>query len=105
MRFIAGGLPQCRNRSRFEKFVFRKAAGTLALQGSVGVFAAGESQQACDFYTGGCERFFSRRRGKRTSLTPSRPLFQEHARAIRRQFDKSLPEISAQPSQLRSATP
>ena len=41
------------------------------------------------------------RRGKRTLLTPAGLLFQEHARTILGQVDKSLQEISAEPGQLR----
>src|SRR5713101_960147 len=43
------------------------------------------------------------RRGKRILLTSAGLIFQEHARAILRQFESFLQELSAEPQQLRGA--
>ena len=43
------------------------------------------------------------RRGKRILLTSAGLIFQEHARAILRQFESFLQELSSQPQQLRGA--
>ncbi len=57
------------------------------------------SQQLRDLETG-VRAVLLQRRGKRTSLTPAGLLFQEHARAILRQIDQSLQELSSGPGEL-----
>lgn len=65
----------------------------------LGVSQPAVSQQMRDLENG-LRAVLLQRRGKRTLLTPAGLLFQEHARAILRQMDKSLQEISAEPGQL-----
>jgi LysR family cyn operon transcriptional activator len=65
----------------------------------LGISQPAVSQQMRDL-EGGLRAVLLQRRGKRTLLTPAGLLFQEHARTILRQVDKSLQEISDEPDQL-----
>ena len=60
------------------------------------------SQQMRDLEAGLRVSLFQRR-GKRILLTSSGLIFQEHARAILRQFESFLQELSSEPQQLRGA--
>ena len=60
------------------------------------------SQQMRDLEAGLRVSLFQRR-GKRILLTSAGLIFQEHARAILRQFESFLQELSSQPQQLRGA--
>jgi LysR family cyn operon transcriptional activator len=65
----------------------------------LGVSQPAISQQMRDLEAG-LRAILLQRRGKRTLLTPAGLLFQEHARTILRQVDKSLQEISDEPDEL-----
>lgn len=66
----------------------------------LGVSQPAVSQQLRDLETG-VRAILLQRRGKRTFLTPAGLVFQEHARAILRQIDKSLQELSDRPGLLQ----
>ena len=65
----------------------------------LGVSQPAISQQMRDLEVG-LRAVLLQRRGRRTLLTPAGLLFQEHARAILRQVDKSLQEISNESGEL-----
>lgn len=75
---------------------FSRAADRL------GISQPSVSQQMRDLETGLRVSLFQRR-GKRILLTPSGLIFQEHARAILRQVENFLQEISSAPGRLRGA--
>lgn len=65
----------------------------------LGVSQPAISQQMRDLELG-LRATLLQRRGKRTSLTSAGLVFQEHARAILRQIDKSLQDLSNEPGEL-----
>lgn len=65
----------------------------------LGVSQPAVSQQMRDLEAG-LRTVLFQRKGKRVSLTPAGLLFQEHARAILRQIEKSLQELSSEPGEL-----
>ena len=75
---------------------FSRAANRL------GISQPSVSQQIRDLETGLRVSLFQRR-GKRILLTPRGLIFQEHARAILRQLENFLQELSSEPGQLRGA--
>lgn len=66
----------------------------------LGVSQPAISQQMRDLELG-LRTTLLQRRGKRTSLTSAGLVFQEHARAILRQIDKSLQDLSSEPGELQ----
>jgi LysR family cyn operon transcriptional activator len=66
----------------------------------LGVSQPAVSQQMRDLELG-LRAVLLQRRGKRTTLTSAGLLFQEYARSILRQVEKSLQEISKEPGELR----
>src|SRR5450432_1278961 len=66
----------------------------------LGVSQPAVSQQMRDLEIG-LRAVLLQRRGKRTTLTSAGLLFQEHARTILRQIEKSLQEIGNEPGELR----
>ncbi len=75
---------------------FSRAADRL------GISQPSVSQQMRDLEAGLRVSLFQRR-GKRILLTPKGLIFQEHARAILRQLENFLQELSSEPGQLRGA--
>ncbi|PYK40911.1 MAG: hypothetical protein DME60_06150 [Verrucomicrobia bacterium] len=75
---------------------FSRAADRL------GISQPGISQQMRDLEAGLRVSLFQRR-GKRILLTSTGMIFQEHARAILRQVENFLQELSSEPGQLRGA--
>jgi LysR family cyn operon transcriptional activator len=75
---------------------FSRAANRL------GISQPSVSQQMRDLEAGLRVSLFQRR-GKRILLTPRGLIFQEHARAILRQLENFLQELSSEPGQLRGA--
>lgn len=75
---------------------FSRAADRL------GISQPSVSQQMRDLEAGLRVSLFQRR-GKRILLTPRGLIFQEHARAILRQLENFLQELSSEPGQLRGA--
>jgi len=75
---------------------FSRAANRL------GISQPSVSQQMRDLEAGLRVSLFQRR-GKRILLTPKGLIFQEHARAILRQLENFLQELSSEPGQLRGA--
>src|SRR6476659_1442075 len=75
---------------------FSRAADRL------GISQPGISQQMRDLEAGLRVSLFQRR-GKRILLTSTGIIFQEHARAILRQVENFLQELSSEPGQLRGA--
>jgi LysR family transcriptional regulator, cyn operon transcriptional activator len=75
---------------------FSRAADRL------GISQPSVSQQMRDLEAGLRVSLFQRR-GKRILLTSAGLIFQEHARAILRQFESFLQELSSEPQQLRGA--
>ena len=65
----------------------------------LGVSQPAVSQQMRDFETG-LRAVLFQRRGKRISLTSAGLTFQEHARAILHQVEKSLQEVGSEPGEL-----
>jgi len=68
----------------------------------LGISQPGISQQMRDLEAGLRVSLFQRR-GKRILLTSTGMIFQEHARAILRQVENFLQELSSEPGQLRGA--
>ncbi|MEO5717250.1 MAG: LysR substrate-binding domain-containing protein [Chthoniobacterales bacterium] len=66
----------------------------------LGVSQPAVSQQMRDLELG-LRTILFQRRGKRISLTTAGLVFQEHARAILRQVEKSLQEVGSEPGELR----
>ena len=75
---------------------FSRAADRL------GISQPSVSQQMRDLEAGLRVSLFQRR-GKRILLTPRGLIFQEHARAVLRQLENFLQELSSEPGQLRGA--
>lgn len=75
---------------------FSRAADRL------GISQPSVSQQMRDL-EGGLRVSLFQRKGKRILLTPSGLVFQEHARAILRQLENFLQELTSEPGQLRGA--
>jgi len=65
----------------------------------LGVSQPAVSQQMRDLEAG-LRTVLFQRKGKRVSLTPAGLRFQEHARAILRQIEKSLHELGSGPGEL-----